>query len=233
VRFGPVLKEIIAMLKKMIACAFVMVAPLVVGARAFADEPKSAASAEAKAPQLPPGWTEEDMQACILAGTPGKMHEYLRQGAGVWHGKSKMWMVPGAEPVESECVSTVSPIFDGRYTKCEMDGEMPGIGPFKGFGLYGFDNVSQKFVSTWVDNQSTGMMTGEGTLSDDGKVLTWNFTFNCPLTKKSTKLREIETITGPNTKTLEMHGTDPKSGREFKMMTIEFTKKSDVAQVGN
>ena len=29
----------------------------------------------------------------------------------------------------------------------------------------------------------------------------------------------------PNTKTLEMFGTDPKSGEEFKMMSIEFTKK--------
>ncbi len=220
------------MLKKLFTCALLLFAPILVAAAVLAEEPKSDTSAEAKAPQLPPGWTEEDMQACILAGTPGKMHEHLRQGAGVWHGKSTMWMVPGAEPVESECVSTVSPIFDGRYTKCEIEGEMPGMGPFKGFGLYGFDNVSQKFVSTWIDNQGTGMMNGEGTLSEDGKVLSWDFTYNCPLTKKATRMREIETITGPDTKTLEMFGKDPKTGKEYKMMTIDFTKKSDVARAG-
>ena len=38
-------------------------------------------------------------------------------------------------------------------------------------------------------------------------------------------MREVETITGPNTKTLEMFGTDPKSGKEFKMMSIELTKE--------
>ena len=33
--------------------------------------------------------------------------------------------------------------------------------------------------------------------------------FNCPIQKKPTTLREIETITGVNTKTLEMWGIDP------------------------
>jgi hypothetical protein len=70
------------------------------------------------------------------------------------------------------------------------------------------------------------MMQGVGELSDDGKKLTWKFKANCPLTKKPVAMREIETVTGPNTKTLEMWGADPKSGKEFKMMEIELTKKS-------
>ena len=43
------------------------------------------------------GWTAADMEACMLAGTPGKMHEHLVQGAGKWLGKSTMWMGPGGE----------------------------------------------------------------------------------------------------------------------------------------
>ena len=114
---------------------------------------------------------------------------------------------------------------DGRYTRVEVAGEMPGMGPYNGFGVYGFDNVSQKFVCTWLDNHSTGMMTGEGDLSADGKQITWNFKYNCPITKKPTVMRQIESVGGGNTKTLEMHGPDPKSGKEFKMMEIEMTKK--------
>ena len=125
----------------------------------------------------------EDMQACMLAATPGKMHQHLAKEAGVWNGKTTMFM-PGAEPATSECVSTITPIMDGRYIKCEIKGDMPGMGPFEGFGIYGFDNVSQKFVSSWIDNQGTGMMNGTGELSDDGKVMSWKFTFNCPVTKK-------------------------------------------------
>lgn len=176
--------------------------------------------------QLPPGWTESDMMACMAAGTPGKQHEHLAKTVGVWEGKTKMWMAPDTEAMASECTATVTKIMDGHYTKVELKGDMPGMGPLDGLGINGFDNVSQKFVGTWIDNHSTGIMTGTGELSADGKTMTWNFTANCPITKKPTTMRQIEKITGDKTMTLEMFATDPKSGKEYKMMVIEYTKKS-------
>ena len=206
-------------------CGLALVASIAIGA----DAPKDA-GAQLKIPEmkLPPGWTEEDMKACMIAGTPGKMHALLTQDAGTWQGEQTMWMSPGApeaQPMTSPVTSTITPIMDGRYTKVEVAGEMPGMGPYNGLGMYGFDNVSQKFVCTWVDNHSTGMMNGEGVLSADGKQITWKFTFNCPITKKPAVMRQIESVGGGNTKTLVMHGADPKSGKEFKMMEIEMTKK--------
>jgi hypothetical protein len=154
------------------------------------------------------------------------MHEFLAKGAGTWHGKSTMWMPPGdGEPMKSECTMTVTPFMDGRFFKMEMAGEMPGMGPYTGFAINGFDNVSQQSVSTWIDNCGTGFANGTGQLSGDGKTLTWSYTYNCPINKKPAPLREIETYTGENAKTLEVFGNDPKSGREFKMMVIEFSKK--------
>jgi hypothetical protein len=215
--------------KNLFAAASVAALGLVIVAGAIAQQSKDATkdAQPAGTPQikLPPGWTQADMQACLLAATPGKMHERLAKDVGVWQGTCTMWMYPGAEPMKNNATSTITAVMDGRYTKCEMAGEIPGMGPYSGFGIYGFDNVSQKFVSTWIDNHSTGMMTGTGELSPDGKTLTWSFSYNCPLTKKPTPMREVETITGPNTKTLEMFGPDPKSGKEFKMMSIELTKK--------
>src|SRR5678816_3961898 len=60
-----------------------------------AAKPGSDAAAQ---PQLPPGWTEADMKACMEAGTPGPMHAYLAKGTGVWTGKCTMWMAPNTEP---------------------------------------------------------------------------------------------------------------------------------------
>jgi hypothetical protein len=195
------------------------------GAVALADVSKNSPSADQPEMKLPPGWTAEDMQACILAGTPGEQHEHLAKSIGQWHGTTTMWMTEGAEPMESECQVTVTPMMDGRYTKIEWKGDMPGMGPYHGFGINGFDNVSQEFVSIWLDNHSTGLMKGVGKISPDGKTLSWEFTHNCPITKKPTVMREIETVTGPNTKTLEMFATDPKSGKEYKMMRVELTKE--------
>ncbi len=222
-------------MKKYLSCVLASLVgiPLIAASYALAEKSQSEAAAVQQEPQLPPGWTKEDMEACMLAGTPGEMHKHLQEGVGLWHGKVQMWMVPGGEAMESQCVSKVSPMFDGRFIKCELEGEMPGMGPFKGFGLYGFDNVSQKLVSSWVDSQSTGLMTGHGKLSENGKVLTWEYTFNCPLTKKPTKMREVETTTGPDTKTLEMFGADPKSGQEYKMMSIALTRKPSAEASGN
>jgi len=66
-------------------------------------------------------------------------------------------------------------------------------------------------------------------LSKDGKTLTWTFECNCPLTKKPVTMRQVETVTGPGKKTLEMFGAEPKSGEEFKMMRIELTKSDEAA----
>jgi len=176
--------------------------------------------------QLPPGWTAEDMQACMTAGTPGPKHEMLAKSVGTWTGTSTMWMAPGTEPMTSTITSTITSVMDGRYTRCEVQGEMAGMGAFHGLGYSGFDNVSQKFVSSWMDNHSSGIMNGEGKLSADGKTLTWTFEYNCPITKKPAIMREVDHFTSDDAMTMEMFGKDPKSGVEFKMMKLDMKRQS-------
>jgi hypothetical protein len=178
-------------------------------------------------PQLPHGWTAEDMQKVIAAGTPGKEHAHLVEGAGTWRADTTMWMAPDAEPLKSAGTSTVTPMMDGRYVKVEMKGEMPGMGPYHGFGIYGYDNNAKQFVSIWIDNHSTGIMQGQGKLSEDGKKLSWDYRAHCPVTDKMMSMREVETITGANARTLEMWGEDPKSGKEYKMMEIKLTREGN------
>lgn len=191
--------------------------------------PKDAQPATPPDMKLPPGWTEEDIQACIDAGTPGPMHEFLARNVGQWTGKVKHWMAPDTEPLTSECTSTITPFMEGRFFRGEFSGDMPGMGPFQGFGIYGYDNVSKKFQATWVDNFGTGMMVGVGELSSDGKTLTWEYTYNCPIAKKPVTMREIERYTSKDTMILEMHGADPKSGRKYKMMEIHLTRQPAAA----
>ncbi|QEG33530.1 DUF1579 domain-containing protein [Bythopirellula goksoeyrii] len=208
---------------KILAASF---GSLILGsALAVAATSTDASSSDQAQMQLPPGWTMEDMQAVMEAGTPGKMHERLAKDVGTWDCETTMWMVPDSEPMKSSGTATYTALMDGRFVKCEMDGEMPGMGPYHGLGIAGYDNVSKEFVSNWLDNHGTGIMNGTGELSSDGKTLTWEYTGNCPVTKQPIVMREVETVTGPNTKTMEMFGEDPKSGKEFKMMHIEFTKQ--------
>lgn len=217
-------------MKRTICLSLIAVAGALVGAGSFALVSAQSPSQDSQPPgeppfELPEGWTMEDMMVFAEAGTPGPMHEFLAESAGTWHAETTMWMAPDADPVTSTGTSTSTTIMDGRFVKVDMAGEMPGMGPYNGMGLYGYNNSTEEFQSIWIDNHSTGMMRGTGELSDDKKTLTWDFTYYCPLRKKQCKLREIERITGENTKTLEMHGSDAKTGEEYKMMEIKFTRQ--------
>ncbi|MBL0922031.1 MAG: DUF1579 family protein [Phycisphaerales bacterium] len=200
----------------------------VFGAAALAQQSgrEAQGAPEQPAMQLPAGWTEADMEACMLAGIPGEMHAELMKSVGVWHGKGSMWMGAGMDPMSVECTNTITSTMDGRYIVLDMQSEVPGMGAFTGHGIYGFDNTTQKLVGSWIDNYSTGIMQGEGTLSADRKVITMSFRYTCPITKKPATMREVETITGPNSRTLEMFATDPKSGKEYMMLRYELTRKS-------
>jgi hypothetical protein len=206
-----------------IACVAVLAAIAV--RSALAQPASEQPAAQPPGMQLPPGWTQADMQACMAAITPGKMHEHLAKSVGTWKGSNTMWMYPGAQPVKTQCTSVVTSMMDGRFVRIEMTGEMPGMGPFNGFGINGYDNAAGKFVSMWIDNCTTSILNGTGEMSADGKTLTWTYTYTCPLTKKPTKMRQIETMTGPGSMLLEAHATDPKSGKEYKMIEIEFARQ--------
>ena len=208
-----------------LACLAAVVTSLALAQEKKEPGKKDAPTAPPADFKLPPGWTAADLEACMLAGTPGEMQKFLASGKGEWIGKSTMWMYPGAEPAVCDNTSTVTTLMDGRFTKVEVKGEIPGMGPYHGVGLYGYDNVGKKFVSTWIDNHSTGMMQGEGQLSKDQKTLTWNYNFSCPLTQKPAKMKEVETIISENERRLEMWGDDPKSGKNFKMMQIDMKRK--------
>jgi len=176
--------------------------------------------------ELPPGWTQEDMQACMVAGTPGKQHEHLQKMVGTWAARDQMWMAPDTEAMTCESTWTISDLMDGRYIKTEVRGEMPGMGPFNGLGITGYDNVAQQYVGTWIDNHCTGILQGVGELSPDGKTMTWKYSYRCPITKKPAVLRQVQQTNSDNSMTVEMFGVDPKSGKEYKCMRIELTKSS-------
>lgn len=208
------------------ACLAAASLAAVVASIAIAQPAKDAKHGAGAPPEmkLPKGWTPEDMQACMMAGMPGEMHQRLAKSVGAWRGKQQMWMGLDSDAMTSECTSTVTSLMDGRYTKVEVAGDMPGMGPFSGMGVSGYDNVSKKFVSTWIDNMSTGIMTGTGEMSADGKTITYTFTYNCPINKKPAAMRQVETMTSDTTMTMEMFGSDPKSGKEYKMISIQYAK---------
>jgi hypothetical protein len=94
--------------------------------------------------------------------------------------------------------------------------------PFTGVGVTGYDNHTEKFVSTWMDSMSTGIYFFEGTGSADGKSFTQESQYDDPV-QGPTKWRAVTRIVDDNTFVFEMYGTHKKS-KEAKMMEMTYTR---------
>jgi hypothetical protein len=184
-------------------------------------------AATALAADSPPAMTAQQqamMEKMTKAATPGPQHEMLKKLAGEWNAKVKFQADPAQPWQESQSTSTVTVLMDGRYSQEVVSGQMMGS-PFGGMGITGFDNVLGKFVSTWIDNMGTGIMTSQGTADASGKVITWAGTMSDPVTGKLTKERMVTTFTDDDHHTLDMYTVPPGAKKETKTMTIEYARK--------
>jgi hypothetical protein len=124
--------------------------------------------------------------------------------------------------MEESGSATRKVILDGRVMVEELSSSMMGM-PFKGQGMHGYDNVTGKHWSTWVDSMSTGLMVSEGTCDAQG-ACTFTGTYNDAVTKGPKTLRMTSRWSNPTTQVFEMYGPGP-DGKEMKMMEITYNKK--------
>jgi len=192
--------------------ALTAVVLLVSSAAMAADAPKPTADQQAM------------MEKMAKAATPGPQHQAMQKWVGDWDCTVKYQMDPSQPWQEAKSTATITSLLDGRYVQEVSTGEMMGQ-PFTGMGVYGFDNVTGKYVSTWIDNMGTGIMHSEGTSDATGKTITWNATMSDPMTGKATKERMVTTMVDDDHHTFEMYGVPPGGKKEMKMMTIDYARK--------
>jgi hypothetical protein len=180
-------------------------------------------AAPAAAPAAPPGMDPAAAAKMMAAATPGAEHKMLESKVGKWHGKGKFWMSPDGAPMESEVDSEYTMIMGGRFLADMTKSDMGGM-PFEGQGLTGFDNVTKKFVATWADNGSTGIMTMEGTYDAASKTMTMTGNMSDAVAGKPTPVKMTTKHVDANSFTMEMQCTDAKSGKPYKCMEIAYTR---------
>jgi Protein of unknown function (DUF1579) len=154
--------------------------------------------------------------------SPGEPHELFASLAGSWITKTKEWMEPGKPPTESTGSAEMKMLLDGRFLYQEFTGQMMGQ-PFSGIGIDGYDNISKRYVTNWMDTMGTGIFSMEGTASADGKTITLTGKHPDPMGGFMTH-RAIWKILDSNNQTFDMFGAH-HGGKEMKMMEIVYTRK--------
>jgi len=172
------------------------------------------------------------MDAWMQANKPGKEHaELVGNRVGDWNVQCK-FMMPGMPAQEStaKAACRAMPGMGGRFVQMDYDGEMMGF-PFKGVGIYGFNNATKKYESVWFDSTSTNMMISTGEKKADGSI-EWRSEYMDPMTKEMKKSRMVDRFPDRDTMVFEMYEVNT-DGTEFKAMELTYTRvKSDAPAQG-
>lgn len=186
----------------------------------------TAALAQDKGKQ-PPQMTPEqqaEMEAYMKAATPGAPHKAMAASAGSYTIAVKSWAEPGAPPMLDSGSATRSMAMEGRVMIEQVNSTMMGM-PFTGQGTMGYDNVTGKYWHVWMDTMGTGAMFSEGNCDAEMKSCTFTGSYNDPIKKGPVKTRMVSRWTSPTTEVFEMYGPEKKTGKEYKMMEITYSKK--------
>lgn len=182
------------------------------------------AAALAAAADKPPGKPRDPkaiMDIYTKAATPGAPHKQMASRVGRWKTITKAWMDPEKPPMETTGSCEQTMLLGGRFLRQECTGDMMGQS-FTGIGLNGYDNHSEKYMSTWMDSMGTAIFYMEGTGSADGKTITQRGQYDDPV-EGPMDLRSVTRIVDRDHEIFEMYGTDG-SGKERKMMEITYTR---------
>jgi Protein of unknown function (DUF1579) len=195
-----------------VAC---MVLAALAGVATAQDKPKPAA---AGAPQAMPPLPK-----------PGPEHAIFKDVAGTWDAKVESFMAPGAPPSVSTGVETIRvgcgglcSITDFKASFVMGPPSTPAT-PFEGHGTETYDVARKKYVGSWVDSMSAGLMTSEGTYDAAKKTMT-GWMEGPDMSGKVTKMKSTVTHPDPNTRVFSMYNTGA-DGKETLGMRITYTRK--------
>jgi len=226
----------ISAMKKFTLCVAVVLAALIV-APSFAESPAPAlASSPATAtsalttPAAQPN-PQEMMKQMMAMGKLNENHKLLASMDGNWTYNIKMWMNPdpNAAPQQSKGTATRKSVMGGRFVVMDVTGKMQMPDEtgkmkdvqFKGMGIDGYDNVKQKFVSSWIDNMGTGIQFSDGSYDPATKTLTYTSEIEAMPGMKM-PVREVLKLTDKDHMMLEWYETH--GGQEKKTMEIAYAR---------
>ena len=163
------------------------------------------------------------MEAWMKAATPGEPHAQLAEMAGDWTTKTTHYEM-GEATESTEGTASFEPMFGGRVVKGTYTGVMWGQ-PFEGMSLDGYDNVTGKYWSVWLDNMGTQLYVTHGKMKEDGKTMVHKGTMMNPDGSEGA-MRFVTTRESDTRTVMEGYMTMPGVEGEMHTMTIEFTRAS-------
>jgi hypothetical protein len=163
------------------------------------------------------------MAAWARSMAVGEPHQRLARMAGEWDMTTKAWMAPGEPPQVTKGTVTNTMLLGGRVLQSQHKGEMMGQ-PFEGLGLTGYDNVTGRYWTIWIDNMSTGLFQAPGSFDPAANTYTYTGEMADPMKPASmVKVRAVTRVTGPDSYVFEWY--DTHEGKEMRSLEVSYTRR--------
>lgn len=159
-------------------------------------------------------------EAWMKAAQLGPQHAEFKKWVGNWDAKVKSWHDPTKPPEESTGTTRYELALGDRFIIEHHNGTMPGMGPFEGMGILGYNNITNEYEHVWLDSMGTGMMMSHGTKAADGTI-TFKAEMDSPMGGKM-PCRMVAKHVDDDHSHFEMYCS--MGGPEMKMMEIDYTR---------
>lgn len=178
---------------------------------------KRTARAPKRAKRVDP---EAMMQMWQKAMTPSTGHQWLEPMVGSFHARTTFTMMKGGEPSVSEGSSENRWVLGGRYLEQVYRGTSMGM-PFEGIGFTGYENAKKRYVGTWMDTFSTGLMSSIGVGKPSARGMEFEAMAHDPSGRVQKFLCKI-IIQDHDHHSYEMWAKGPQ---RFRSMLVEYTRR--------
>ncbi|MBT8395955.1 MAG: DUF1579 domain-containing protein [Gemmatimonadetes bacterium] len=153
---------------------------------------------------------------------PTREHKLLKEHIGTWKVACTFFIDPTKPPMEAEGIETIEmlgPFWTRSLFKADLGGFM-----IEGSATVGFDPEKGKWVSTWIDNGMPYLFYFEGDLDESVGTLEMKGKGPSPVDGSTTTYRTVETVLGPDERTVDMYFTLP-AGDEMQMFSYTYTRE--------
>lgn len=160
------------------------------------------------------------MDAWVRASTPGEEHARLCPLVGTWAARTSVWFGPG-DPMVSGGVVTKRWALEGRFLLQDYLGDETPMGRFFGMGTLGYNTISGRHQSVWMDTMSTAMLIQSGGWEGDALVVVGDQHESISLGTVS--VRSVTRIVTDDRHTFENFVTGP-DGKAMRTLEVVHTR---------